>query len=420
MSDSLIKNMKDHKENKEDKNNKNINTIKKLIGETLAEIVEAAKSGGPKVRIGLMAGGSELGGEELAKGARMALEMYGNVRPVMIGPRLAGFEDLDWIETAGSDLPRDDEANAHEANACEAAISATLEQALEDKRIDGAVALHFPFPLGVTTIGRVVTPSKGRPMILASTTGTSATNRGEAMLRNAIYGIATAKALGMADPTVGILNVDTAQPVFRALSRMAEKGYGVKFGASVRKDGGAVLRGNDVLVGATDICVTDTLTGNVLMKLFSSFHTGGSYEATGWGYGPSCGENWKKVVSIISRASGAPVIAGALTFTAAVVAGGLPDKVAAELAAAKKAGLDEEIAALTPRVEREPVKAPPSEPTDEELHGVDVLEIESAVQSLWKAGIYAESAMGCTGPVVKLAAHNAEKGKALLKEHGYL
>jgi betaine reductase len=380
--------------------------IKKLIGESLAEIVEAAKSGGPKVRIGLMAAGSELGSEELARGAKMALEMYGNVRPVMIGPRIAGFEDLDWIET----------------DACEADISVALEKALEDKRIDGAVALHFPFPLGVTTIGRVVTPAKGRPMILASTTGTSAVNRGEAMLRNAVYGIAAAKALGMAEPTVGVLNVDTAQPVFRALSRMAEKGYGVKFGASVRQDGGAVLRGNDVLAGAVDVCVTDTLTGNVLVKMFSSFNTGGSYEATGWGYGPSCGEKWKKVVSIISRASGAPVIAGALTFTAAVVAGGLADKVAAELAAARKAGLDEEIAALTPKMEaeNETVKAPPPEPTDEELHGVDVLEIENAVKTLWKAGIYAESAMGCTGPVVKLAAHNAEKGKTVLKENGYL
>ena len=95
---------------------------------------------------------------------------------------------------------------------------------------------------------------------------------------------------------------------------------------------------------------------------------------------------------------------------------------AAELAAARKAGLHEEIAALTPKMEaeNEAVKAPPSEPTDEELHGVDVLEIEHAVKTLWRAGIYAESAMGCTGPVVKLAAHNAEKGKTVLKENGYL
>ncbi|MDR3230467.1 MAG: glycine reductase [Synergistaceae bacterium] len=380
--------------------------IKKLVGESLAEIISAAKSGGPKVRVGLMAAGSELGGEELARGAQLAVTTYGNVQPVMIGPRVSGYDELEWIET-------DD---------CESNISAALENALKEKRVDGAVALHFPFPLGVTTIGRVMTPARGRAMILASTTGTSATTRGEAMLRNAVYGIATAKSLGIAEPTVGILNVDTAQPVFRALNHLMERGYGVRFGSSVRKDGGSVLRGNDVLAGAVDVCVTDTLTGNVLIKMFSSFNTGGSYEATGWGYGPSCGEGWTNVVSIISRASGAPVIANSLTFTASVVAGKLPARVAEELAAAKRAGLDEEIAALTPRtaVEEELVKAPPAEPTDEELHGVDVLEIENAVKVLWKAGIYAESAMGCTGPVVKLSAKHAEKGAAILKENGYL
>ena len=380
--------------------------IKKLVGSALADIIDAAKSGGPKVRVGLMSAGSELGNEELAQGARLAQEMYGNVKPVMIGPRVPGYEDLEWIETPD----------------CETDISAALDAALKDGRIAGAVALHFPFPLGVTTIGRVLTPSKGKAMILSSTTGTSATNRGEAMLRNAIYGIAVAKSLGIKEPTVGILNVDTAQPVFRALTHLAEKGYGVKFGSSVRKDGGAVLRGNDALAGAVDVCVTDTLTGNVLMKLFSSFNTGGSYEATGWGYGPSCGEGWKRVVSIISRASGASVIAGALTYTASVAAGDLPGKVASELAAAKKAGLDDEIAALTPKTAaaEEEVKAPPAEPTDDELHGIDVLEIENAVKVLWKAGIYAESAMGCTGPVVKLPAKHVTKGEAILKENGYL
>ncbi len=380
--------------------------IKKLVGSALAEIIDAAQSGGPKVKIGLMSAGSELGSEELAQGARLAQEMYGNVKPVMIGPRVPGYEDLEWIETPD----------------CETDISAALDAALKDGRVAGAVALHFPFPLGVTTIGRVLTPSKGKAMILSSTTGTSATNRGEAMLRNAIYGIAVAKSLGIKDPTVGILNVDTAQPVFRALTHLAEKGYGVRFGSSVRKDGGAVLRGNDALAGAVDVCVADTLTGNVLMKLFSSFNTGGSYEATGWGYGPSCGEGWKRVVSIISRASGASVIAGALTYTASVAAGDLPGKVAAELAAAKKAGLDDEIAALTPKTAaaEEEVKAPPAEPTDDELHGIDVLEIENAVKVLWKAGIYAESAMGCTGPVVKLPAKHTAKGEAILKENGYL
>lgn len=378
--------------------------IKKLVGEALSEIIESAKSGGPKVRVGLMASGSEHGAKEIAKGARLALQNSASVIPVLIGPKVEGYEDLEYIDCAECDIP------------------ARLEEAVKNGEVAGAVAMHFPFPLGVTTIGRVFTPGRGRPMILASTTGTSSTVRGEAMLRNAVYGIAVAKSLGIANPTVGILNVDTAQPVFRALSRMKEKGYAITFGESTRADGGSVLRGNDILTGAVDVCVTDTLTGNVLVKMFSSFTTGGSYEATGWGYGPSCGEGWKHVVSIVSRASGAPVIANALAFTAAVIQGGLPEKVADELKAARNAGLDDEIDGLTPKAAQaeEEVKAPPAEPTDDELHGIDVLEIDNAVKVLWKEGIYAESAMGCTGPVIKMPRRHMEKAAEILKANGYL
>ena len=377
--------------------------IKKLVGTALSEIIESAKTGGPKVRVGLMASGSEHGAEEIAKGARLALQTAGNVIPVLIGPKVKGYEDMEYIDCAECDIP------------------SRLEEAVKSGEVAGAVAMHFPFPLGVTTIGRVFTPGRGRPMILASTTGTSSTVRGEAMLRNAVYGIAVAKSLGIANPTVGILNVDTAQPVFRALTHMKERGYPITFGESTRADGGSVLRGNDILTGAVDVCVTDTLTGNVLVKMFSSFTTGGSYEATGWGYGPSCGEGWGNVVSIVSRASGAPVIANALAFTASVIQGKLPELVAAELKAARKAGLDEEIESLTPKTaQAEEVKAPPAEPTDDELHGIDVLEIDNAVKVLWKEGIYAESAMGCTGPVIKMPARHMERAAEILKANGYL
>ena len=379
-------------------------TIKKLVGDALNEIIESAKNGGRKIRVGLMASGSEHGSAEIARGARMALQNSGNVIPVLIGPKIKGFEDLEYIECDEAEIP------------------SKLEECVKNGDVAGAVAMHFPFPLGVTTIGRVFTPGRGRPMILASTTGTSSTVRGEAMLRNAVYGIAVAKSLGISSPTVGILNVDTAQPVFRALSRMKEKGYDITFGESTRADGGSVLRGNDILSGAVDVCVTDTLTGNVLVKMFSSFTTGGSYEASGWGYGPSCGENWNNVVLIVSRASGAPVIANALTFTASVIIGGLPEKVAEELKSARKAGLDDEIEGLTPKAAKaeDEVKAPPAEPTDDELHGIDVLEIDNAVKVLWKEGIYAESAMGCTGPVIKMPARHMEKAAEILKANGYL
>jgi len=378
---------------------------RKVIGDALAELVDQARTGGPKVRVGLMASGSELGTEELLRGAVLATAQDSRLQVVAIGAKLPSYDNLEWIE-----IPN-----------CEADMATAMESALADGRITGAVALHYPFPLGVTTIGRVITPARGKPLLIASSTGMSATSRTEAMLRNAVYGIAVAKALGMEKPTVGILNLEGAASVQRALVRLSEGGYAIHFGSSVRADGGSLLRGNDLLVGATDVCVCDTLTGNVLMKLFSGFNTGGSFEALGWGYGPSVGEKWAKVVSIISRASGAPVIANALCFTASLIRGKLVDCVQRELAAAKTAGLDQIISsfASTP-VRGEETSAPPQQPTDSEIPGVDVLSIEAAVKELWKVGIYAESAMGCTGPVVKVPGSLVERSKEVLSKTGYL
>lgn len=378
---------------------------KRLIGDVLSEIIEEARNGVKKTSVGLMAYGSELGSGELVQGARLAMENDPTVKVVLIGPKLPGNEDLDWIETPE----------------CEADVSQAMEKALADGTISGAVALHYPFPMGVATIGKVLTPAKGKAVFIASSTGTAATERVESMIRNAIYGIAVAKANGRNNPTVGILNLDGAQTVLRSLKKLGEGGYDITFGASIRKDGGAILRGNDLLAGATDVCVTDTLTGNVIMKLFSSWNTGGDYEALGWGYGPSAGEGWGQVVSIISRASGAPVIAGAISYTASSARGGLPKVLAEEMAKAKKAGLDEIIAATREKAAAaEEVTAPPAEPTDEELHGIDVLTIEDAVKTLWKEKIYAESSMGCTGPVIKVSRKNYEKSLEALKARGYL
>lgn len=381
--------------------------VRKIIGQALTELIESAKTGGPRIHVGLQAAGSEHGPDEMVAAARLAMSRTPGLNVVMIGPKVQGADDLTWIETTD----------------CDADIAEAMDKAIADGTIAGAVAMHHPFPMGVTTIGRVLTPARGRDMIVASTTGTSAINRVEAMIRNTLYGIAVAKSLGKADPKVGILNVEGAQMVFKALSRLKEAGYPITFGESKRADGGSVLRGNDILQGAVDVCVCDTLTGNVLMKMFSSFNTGGSYEATGWGYGPSTGEGWNQVVNIISRASGAPVVAGALEYCAAAAKDGLSNLVAAEVAAAKKAGLEEIIAAALPKSNAaadEEIKAPAAEPTDEEIHGVDVLAIEDAVRELWKAGIYAESSMGCTGPVVKLNKTKEEQAMEVLKKAGYL
>ena len=376
-----------------------------LIAEALAEIVEKARHGGPVYKIGLMTAGSELGREEILSGARLAQEENPSLRVVAIGPRAAGHDDLDWIDTPD----------------CEADIVAAVEKALNEGAVAGAVAMHYPFPIGVATIGRVLTPGRGKPMFVASCTGSTSPARAEALLRNAVYGIATAKACGLENPTVAFLNIDGAGPVLRALSKMRDNGYAVTLGTSERGDGGSLLRGNDIVAGCVDVLICDSLTGNVLMKMFSTFTTGGRYESVGWGYGPAVGEGWNKVISIVSRASGAPVIAGAIALAAKAAKGRLPELVAAELKAARAAGLDAALEELKPRTTlSEAIAKPPVVPVDAEIAGVDVMDLESATQALWKENIYAETAMGCTGPVVRIQAAVKDKAAELLKKAGYI
>ncbi len=379
---------------------------RKIIGEALARVVERARGGFDRTVVGLMASGSELGARELLDGGLLAQTEDPRLKVVAIGPKVPGYEALEWLECGD----------------CDADIAAAMEKALSEGFIQGAVALHYPFPVGVTTIGRVVTPARGRSLLVASTTGASAAQSSQAMVLNAVYGRAVARSQGLAEPSLGILNVAGAGQVLRALNALRDGGYPIRFGASQRADGGAILRGNDILNPTVDICLCDSLTGNVLMKLFSAWSTGGAYEAQGWGYGPSAGRGWSRVVSIISRASGAPVVAGALKFTAEAVRGGLPEKVAEEVAAAEKAGLGRILESLAPApaAAAEEIKAPPARPAGSEIPGVDVLDMDAAVKCLWKEGLYAESAMGCTGPVIKVPKDVLEAARECLKRNSYI
>ena len=377
-----------------------------IIADALRDIAEKARYGAPVLKIGLMAAGSEHGQEEVLRGGLLAQAEHPGLRVVAIGPRLSGFDALEWIETPD----------------CEADIAAGLEKAVREGVVAGAVAMRFPFPIGVATVGRIVTPGRGRPMFIASCTGSTAAARAEALLRNTLYGSAVAKACGIAEPGVAFLNLDGAGAVLRALTRMRENGYAIRFGKSARGDGGALLRGNDIVSGEADVLVCDSLTGNALVKIFSTFTTGGRYESLGWGYGPSVGENWKRIVSIISRASGAPVIAGALSLTAQAAAGRLPARVAEELSAARAAGFDAVLEALKPKAAtaQQEIAKPPVVPVDAEIAGVDVMDMENAACSLWKHNIYAETAMGCTGPLVRVRAADKEKAVEILKQEGYI
>lgn len=379
--------------------------VQKMIAEVFNEIAEGIKSGsfGKKVRIGLTTFGSEHGVEEMIKGAEMARHKYNDFSMILIGPKT----DCD-IETVVVE-------NADEGHK-------KMIEMLEKGEIDGCVTQHFDFPIGVSTVGRVIAPGTGRDLIISTTTGTTSTNRVEGMVLNAVSGIAVAKSLGIKNPKVGILNLDGARTVERVLRELQEKGYDFQFTDSLRADGGAVMRGNDLLAGTPDIMVCDSLTGNLLIKIFSSFTTGGNYETVGAGYGPGVGDNYDKLVSIVSRASGAPLICEALKYCAVCAQNSLLTRAKEEFEKANGVGLKEVISKYTKEKAadaEEAVRIPAKKVVTYSIAGIDILELENACKALWKEGIYSESGMGCTGPIVLVAEEDSEKAHTILKSAGF-
>ena len=383
-----------------------MSNLEKTIAKAFLEMAEGLETGsfGKKPRIALTGMGSEHGEENAMRAAVMAARK--GVDVVYIGS--LEHEGIETVHVAN-----DEEGHKK------------MEEMVDKGEVDGAVTMHFPFPIGVSTVGRTVTPAKGKEMFVATTTGTSSTDRVEGMVKNAIYGVIAAKASGVENPSIGILNVDGARQTEIALKQLADGGYNINWAISGRADGGSVLRGNDVLQGTPDVLVTDSLTGNILMKMMSSFTTGGSFESVGFGYGPGIGQGYEKLVLIVSRASGAPVIANAIEYAAQLVKGKIFEVSKKEFAAADKAGLKKILearkAAAKPAGEaKEEVKVPPKEVVTAEITGIDVLDLDDAAAVLWKAGIYCETGMGCTGPMLLVSEANEEKGRELVKAAGYI
>ncbi len=196
---------------------------------------------------------------------------------------------------------------------------------------------------------------------------------------------------------------------------MAEKGYAVEFGESLRAGRRFIAsRKRSPCRKRGCSCLRYPLPAMCCGQVFAAFTTGGGYEALGWGYGPSVGDGWKKSSPIISRASGAPVIAGALEYTAQAIRGKLPEQVAKELAAAQAAGFEDELKCLSPKPEAGADDVPPmpkAEPCDEEIHGIDVLDWTRRCIPCGRQTSMPKAQWSCTGPVVKLASANLAKPK---------
>lgn len=382
-----------------------MSSLEKKVAESFLKIADAIETGnfGEKIRVGLTLFGSEHGVEELVKGAHLATNDLFEI--VLIGPK---------VETNLENIVVASEEEQYEK----------MEELLNSKYISSCVTLHYNFPIGVSTVGRVITPAFGKEMFIATTTGTSATTRTEAMFKNTIYGISAAKACGIENPTVGILNVDNARSVERYLQQLKTNGYDINFAQSQRSDGGVVMRGNDLMLGSVDVMVCDSLTGNIIMKLFSSFNSGGKIEALGFGYGPGIGFDYDKCVLIISRASGASVIAKALQYGYELAKGKVVDVVKSEKQKIDSAGYESIIAEIKQASAPKSASAKPKvevkkEVVTADIGGIDIMDLEAAVDSLLAEGIYAESGMGCTGPIVLVSDANKDKAMKVLADAGY-
>ena len=380
-------------------------SIEKIIAQSFLKMAEGLETGAfmDRPKIALTGMGSEHGEENAMAAAKMAAKRGVDVYYI-------GTLTAEGVTT----IPVANDEEGHKK----------MEEMLNNHEVDGAVTMHYPFPIGVSTVGRAITPAKGREMFIANTTGTSSSDRIEGMIKNAVSGIITAKACGVGNPTVGILNVDGARQTEMALNQLKANGYEFTWAESARADGGAVMRGNDVLEGTPDVLVTDSLTGNVLVKMLAAFTTGGSFESTGFGYGPGIGKGYDKLILIISRASGAPLIANALEYAAELVKGKVFEKASAEFAKAEKAGLNQILearkAAAKPAAAEEKVVKPAAEPCTASIAGIEVMDLEDAAQALWKEGIYAATGMGCTGPLVMMSEANHARALEILKKAGYV
>jgi betaine reductase len=310
-------------------------------------------------------------------------------------------------------------------------FNSILNKLIDSRKIDGALAMHYTFDKGMASVGKIISPYNGKVLYLATTTGYSASQRIETLIKNAIAGIAVAKTDGILDVKVGLLNLEGSLVAKRALDELVSNGYPINWVTSLRKNQGELLRGNDLLSGEVDVVITDSLTGNILVKILSAYTTGGKKEILGYGYGPGVGEGMQRVVNIISRASGEPVIINAIKFTAEMVRSNLIDKYKSEIKKAYECGLkgiiekyclstSSNITSLPFRSNNLKKKVPIRTVLNEEIEGVDIIEIENAVSYLLKNSIYVVSGMGCTGAVIMLNKKDKEKAIDILKEEGFL
>ena len=118
-------------------------------------------------------------------------------------------------------------------------------------------------------------------------------------------------------------------------------------------------------------------------------------------------------------------MANALTFAGELVKNKVFDIAKAEFDAAEKRRPQQdsgrpEGAPPSPPPKRRRSRRPPPSPAPPASPASRSWTLEDAAKALWKAGIYAETGMGCTGPLVMMSEANHAKALEILKKAGYV
>ena len=113
--------------------------IKKMIADVFEDIATGIETGGfaKKVRVGVTTIGSEHGEENVIKGAEIAQAKDPSIEVVLIGHKC------------------DSKLKQYNVESDEEGYK-VMEELLDNGEIDACVTMHYSFPIGVSTVGRVV------------------------------------------------------------------------------------------------------------------------------------------------------------------------------------------------------------------------------------------------------------------------
>ena len=118
------------------------------------------------------------------------------------------------------------------------------------------------------------------------------------------------------------------------------------------------------------------------------------------------------------------MIEGAIKFAGDLIKGNCLQIAKEEFDKAKKAGLGEILseikASKKPAAEEAEAVPPPKEVVISQISGIEIMDLEDAVKLLWSKGVYAESGMGCTGPIILVSESKTCEALQILADNDFI